>query len=62
MNEFDKCRFCLSYDEEAGGCTDISCWSRYHYRIDVDKIINKSREKGISVTDVLNLIRECDEE
>lgn len=60
MNEFDKCRFCQSYDEEKG-CEDKMCWSRYHYRLDVDKIINKSRERGISVTDVLNLIRECDE-
>ena len=61
MNEFDKCRFCQSYDEEKG-CADITCWSRYHYRLDVDKIINKAKERGISVTDVLNLIRECDEE
>lgn len=60
MNEFDKCRFCSSYDSYEG-CEDPYGDSSNHicYCMDVRKIIAKADELGISVTDVLNLIREC---
>lgn len=58
MDEFDKCKFCLSYDGEKC-CDEHACSEHRHYRIDVKKIIDKADELGISVTDVLNLIREC---
>ena len=58
MDEFDKCKFCLSYDS-GYGCDDDICRDHCHYRIDVKKIIDKADERNISVTDVLNLIREC---
>lgn len=57
MNEFDKCNFCLSYDNRYG-CEDELCKNHCHYRIDVRKIIAKADELGISVTDVLNLMSE----
>jgi hypothetical protein len=60
MDEFNKCRFCMNYDE-CEGCRDYFCSSIDHisYHMDVRKIIAKSKELGISVTDVLNLIKEC---
>lgn len=59
MDDFNKCRFCMSYDE-CWGCDDPYCSSSSHisYRMDVRKIIDKANALGISVTDVLNLIRE----
>ena len=58
MDEFDKCKFCCSHNGEKC-CDEHICFDHHHYRIDVRKIIAKSNELGISVTDVLNLIREC---
>lgn len=59
MDEFNKCKFCCSYDSYEG-CEDPVCNSSNHicYRMDVQKIIAKADERGISVTDVLNLIYE----
>lgn len=60
MNDFDKCNFCSSMTED--GCKDANanfCYGHGHYRLDVNKILNKADELKISVTDVLNLIREC---
>lgn len=54
MNEFDKCYFCKCYDEYEGcewGCDDKSGFDPDH-----DKIINKAKEKHISVTDVIALM------
>lgn len=60
MDEFNKCRFCMNYDSYEA-CEDPYCNSSNHvsYRTDVRKIIAKADELGISVTDVLNLMREC---
>ena len=58
MNEFDKCNFCCSYDGNRC-CDGNGCLDHQHFRIDVKKIIDKSSELRISVTDVLNLMREC---
>lgn len=60
MHEFDKCRFCAQYRGNAGGCVDAYCNGNHSsYVLDVNKILNKADELNISVTDVLNLIREC---
>jgi hypothetical protein len=60
MNEFDKCNFCISMTKN--GCDDNMCTRRYHYRLDVNKILGKADDLNISVTDVLNLIRECNKQ
>lgn len=57
MHEFDKCNFCTSWQE--GCCYDHYCKDHSDYILDVSKVLDKADEMGISVTDVLNLIREC---
>ncbi len=55
MNEFCKCNFCTSYDIYEGcewGCSDG--YDSFHPN--TDRIIEKAKEKGISVSDVLALI------
>lgn len=59
MHEFDKCNFCISRND--GICRDEFCSYRSDYSADVTKILNKADELNISVTDVLNLIRECNQ-
>lgn len=56
MHEFDKCNFCSSQFE--GSCSDIYCHGHSDYSIDVGKVLSKADEMNISVTDVLNLMRE----
>ena len=62
MHEFNKCRFCTSYDDCTHVCRDVYCeqLTRSDYILDVNAIFAKADERGISVTDVLNLIRECE--
>ena len=38
------------------------CKKHSYYRIDVNKILKKAGDLNISVTDVLNLIRECSDD
>ena len=59
MKEFDKCYFCESYDAREHSC--INPCRLYHsgYQIDVNKVLKKADELKISITDVLNLIKEC---
>ena len=57
MHEFDKCNFCTSWQE--GCCYDMYCKDHSDYVLDVNKIFAKADERGVSVTDILNLIREC---
>ena len=61
MHEFDKCHFCASYIVTDDWCRDPCCDRISHsdYILDVNKILAKADEMNISVTDVLNLIREC---
>lgn len=62
MNEFDKRNFCESYVEiYENVCRNPFC--RYHssYRVNVNKVLKKADELKISVTDVLNLIHECNQ-
>lgn len=60
MHEFDKCHFCAQYNVEDDWCGDIFCERPRHtsYILDVKKVLAKADELGISVTDVLNLMRE----
>ena len=59
MNEFDKCNFCESYGEiYENECTNPCC-CHSSYLLDANKVLKKAEELKISVTDVLNLIREC---
>ena len=61
MHEFDKCHFCASYDPTDDWCSDFFCDRASHsdYILDVRKVLKKAEDMGITVTDVLNLIREC---
>ena len=61
MNEFDKCNFCESYGEiYENECTNPCYWCHSGYRVDANKVLKKAEELKISVTDVINLIKECD--
>lgn len=62
MNDFNKCDFCKKYDLDDMECSErgyCDQWSHRKYELDPDKAISKARELNISVTDVLNLIKEC---
>ena len=60
VNEFDKCNFCKNYGEiYENECTNPYCWRHSCYLVDANKVLKKAYELKISVTDVLNLIREC---
>ena len=65
MHEFDKCRFCDNYSPNSkrlDKCDVVSsygCIKRDHFTLDVHRVIDKARQYGISVTDVLNLMREA---
>ena len=53
MSEWNKCRFCVwNYDT---GC-EVFCRDHEEYKPDPDRLIEKAKEKGISVTDVIALI------
>ena len=59
MKEFDKCYFCESYDIREDSCINPCCIYHSGYQIDINKVLKKADELKISVTDVLNLIKEC---
>jgi hypothetical protein len=60
MHEFDKCNFCGSSvkDDENDRCKHPYCFAHSDFSLDVNKILNKADKLNISVTDVLNLMRE----
>lgn len=53
-NEFNKCYYCKNYDEFEG-CECI-CDNKEDFEPDHNRIIEKAKEKEISVTDVISLI------
>ena len=59
MHDFDKCRFCTGYNVSEDWCDDALCVDHSDYCLDVTKILNKADELNVSITDILNLIREC---
>lgn len=65
MHEFDKCCFCQYYNPRSARLDKCSYYSATHYCLDrgafildVSKVIDKAKLYNISVTDVLNLMRE----
>ena len=62
MHEFDKCKFCASYNETEDWCNDIFCDRKTHcdYILDVNKIIKKAREMQVSIADIIALINEVE--
>lgn len=60
MKEFEKCNFCERYGEiDENVCSSFYCVDYSDYRTNADKVLKKADELKISVTDVLNLIHEC---
>lgn len=57
MNEFDKCNFCSSY-EAGSGCSDPYCQDHGDYILDIRKLIDKAKECGMTVNDVMTRICE----
>ena len=55
MDEYDKCRFCKCYDNY-DGCVSWNCYEKSDYRPDKQRIIEKAKEKGLSISDVIVLI------
>lgn len=53
-NEYDKCYFCKSYDEYEG--CEYGCENNTGFEPDYDRIIEKAKEKNISVVDVIALM------
>lgn len=63
MHEFNKCRFCMHYDplnKRYDKCNNVRpCYTFELFDLNVIKVIDKAKLYGISVTDVINLIREA---
>lgn len=55
MGEYDKCRFCKSYDDYEG-CTSWFCENKCDYTPNRQRIIEKSQETGLSIADIVALI------
>lgn len=60
MHEFDRCKFCETSDVN-GKCADIYCVGYCDYIMDVKKIINKADEMGVTIADIIALIKECND-
>lgn len=55
MDEFEKCRFCCWYDNFIG-CRNLSCCQYDRFEVCKEKIIEKARESGFSVADIVALM------
>lgn len=57
MDNFDKCEYCKSW-EDFEGCTNYFCNRKNKdcFNVNKTKIIEKSKELNISVTDLVTLI------
>jgi hypothetical protein len=55
MDEYDKCRFCKYYDN-FDGCRKWYCENKDDYEPNKQRIIEKAKEAGLSVADVIALI------
>lgn len=56
MDEFDKCRFCEYYHELDGCDSSAYCHDHFYFSIDYQKVINKSKDIGTDVGDVIERI------
>lgn len=54
MDEFDKCKFCIHYDDYEG-CI-YGCYEHEDYKPNKTKLIDKAKEKCISMLDLIALI------
>ena len=54
MDEYCKCRFCKAYDEYEG--CEWGCDNFEGYESNKNRLIEKAKEKGISVADLIALI------
>lgn len=54
MDEYCKCRFCKSYDEYEG--CEWGCDNFESYEPNKNRLIEKAKEKEISVVDLIALI------
>ena len=54
MDEYCRCRFCKSYDEY--DCCEWGCYNFKNYKPNKNRLIEKAKEKEISVTDLIALI------
>lgn len=54
MDEWNKCYFCKCYDEYEG--CEYGCDNGDGYTPNQEKLIKKSKEKNISIADVISLI------
>lgn len=61
LHEFNKCRFCTSFNDATELCADSWCQNRSDYCTNVNAILNKADALNVSVTDILNLISDCNE-
>lgn len=61
MHEFDRCNFCATYVEGDGDvfCIHPYCVCHSDYSLDISKVLKKADEMNLTVTDVLNLMREA---
>ena len=55
MDEYDKCRFCKSYDDY-DGCQNWYCAGKADFKPIKQRIIEKAKETGLRVADVIALI------
>ena len=57
LDQYDKCRFCKKFDD-FDGCKDYFCESaiKEYFEPNRERIIEKAKEKGISVADLIALI------
>lgn len=56
MREYDKCYFCQNYKEEYE-CCFRRCSDHRLFEVDDDKIFEKAKESGLSVADVIALMK-----
>ena len=56
LRQYDKCRFCKWYDC-FDGCTNWFCNNKDGYEVCIDRVISKAKEEGISVADVVALMK-----
>ena len=55
LDEYSKCKFCLYYDG-FDGCNNWFCENKNDYKPNKNRIVEKAKEKGVSVVDLIALI------
>lgn len=55
IDDWSKCRFCKYYDNYSG-CWNMGCYEMDKYKPNRDKIVEKAKDTGMSVADIVALI------